>query len=115
MRILGSVGPSATHYGPLPVHTSLDPAMRLHQLGKQVAPCFLANNNPELPGATGASTPLPCPFSTPLMPKKVMFADSPLSKPQQLHYVAIGYSPGPFPSWDHTPQLHHAKHKPMGI
>jgi hypothetical protein len=44
------------------------------------------------------------PFSTPPMPKKALFAESPQTEAQKTKSAAFGHLPGPSPSWDHAPQ-----------
>jgi len=46
----------------------------------------------------------PTTFSTPLMPKKTLFADSSLSDAQRTNSAAFGHSPSPSFLWEHTPQ-----------
>ena len=48
----------------------------------------------------------PTPFSTPPMPRKVLFTDSPQSEAQKTKFAAFGHSPGPSPFRETTPQSH---------
>jgi hypothetical protein len=56
----------------------------------------------------------PTPFSTPPMPKKTLFQDSPQSETQKSHSAAFGHSPGPSPSWEQTPQSQRSWHSRHG-
>jgi len=57
----------------------------------------------------------PTPFSTPPMPRKTLFQDSPQSETQKTHSAACGHSPGPSPSWEHTPQSHMSGQSQEGL
>ncbi len=67
------------------------------------APHFLTSGAGDTQQTSRLQSLGPAPFSTPPMPKKKLhFAQSPQSETQRKNAAALGHSPGPSPSWEHT-------------
>ena len=79
------------------------PALSQHYIPPP-GPHFLAAENRVHQHTSRLHSMGPTPFSTPPTPRKVLFQDSPQSETQKSHSAAFGHSPGPSPSWEHTPQ-----------
>ena len=119
LRIPGPSEPNAGRYGSYPnvaapLTTSYGiAAAYLTRPKPPPAIHFLADGAPGSQPASRMYSMGPTPFSTPPMPRKALFADSPQLEAQRTKSAAFGHSPGPSPSWEHTPLfqmfgLHHA-------